>query len=675
MRSQIWAYPGKMTRFSLLMAALLPFTFSASAFAEDASSGLVCPLVPVLTESFLKTHVAIKTASDEIHTRTADQMIERLDPSKVLLLQSDVDSIKPKVITFLKDMRTSPNCKEIDGLRELLVNRAKEQLKYAEEALGPKYKLDENAEFQLDPKKRSFPKNLEESRKRQLVQIHFQISNYLLTDMKLPKAKTQLIHRYELTVKRMEELKSSDLYDYLVNAFASAMDPHSNYLSPEATEDFRINMQLSLEGIGASLSNEDGYTVIQELIPGGSASKSNLLLPKDKIIAVGQNKSGEMINVIDMDLKDVVRQIRGKSGTTVRLTVLREKPEVQRVNISLVRSKVQLEDDAAKVELYDRTVDGKKYKLARIELPGFYGGQKRTDRTAYKDVLQAVDKANKAGAEGIVFDLSSNSGGLLDEAVRIAGLFINRGNVVATKDSDGEVQMLDDIDSRVQFAGPMVILISRLSASASEIVAGALQDYKRAIVVGGDHTYGKGSVQAVLNLQNDFGIIKVTTGLFFIPGGNSTQHKGVTSDIAFPNLFSTNDIGEKFLDNSLPPDSIRTFLSPEANEGNSWTPVSKAEVEKLRMLSSARVSKNKDFTEITKEIKELEEKKGLIRLSDMRKKESESKKKNKDKAPKQIAKERNLPQIDESLNILADFVHLRKNGSGSLIGKDQKAKD
>jgi carboxyl-terminal processing protease len=674
MPSAKWAYPEKMTRFSLPLAALLTFTFSTSCLAEEKSS-LVCPLVPVLTESFLKTHVAIKSASDQILQRTAEQMIQRLDPSKVLLLQSDVDSIRPKIIDFLKNMRTSPNCKEIDGLRELLVNRATEQLAYSREALGPKYKLDESAEFQLDPKKRSYPKNLDESRKRQLVQIHFQISNYLLTDMKLPKAKSQLIHRYELTVKRMEELKSADLYDYVVNAFAAAMDPHSNYLSPEATEDFRINMQLSLEGIGASLSNEDGYTVIQELIPGGSASKSNLLLPKDKIIAVGQGREGEMVNVIDMDLKDVVRQIRGKAGTTVRLTILREKPEVQRVNLSLVRSKVALEDDAAKVELYDRVIDGKKYKLARIELPGFYGGQKRTDRTAYKDVLKAVEKANQAGAEGIMFDLSSNSGGLLDEAVRIAGLFINRGNIVATKDSDGEVQMLDDIDSRVQFAGPMVVLISRLSASASEIVAGALQDYKRAIVVGGDHTYGKGSVQAVLNLQNDFGIVKVTTGLFFIPGGASTQHKGVASDIVFPNIFSTADIGEKYLDNSLPPDSIRPFLSQEVNEGNQWVPVSKAEIEKLRMLSSTRVAKNKDFSEITKELKELEEKKGLIKLSEMRKKETESKKKNKDKAPKQIAKERNLPQIDESLNILADFVHLRKNGSGSLLVKDQKAKE
>ncbi len=659
-----------MIRFSILLTVLL---FSPLAQAKEPS--LVCKLVPTLSEFFLKSHVAIKNSSDDLYQKATDQMLKRLDPSKALLLQSDVDAAKGKILNFYRSMSgINPDCTEVSALRNVLAQRAKEQLAYAKEVLTDKYKLDESVEFQLDPEKRVFPKNVEESKKRQLVQIHFQISNYLMTDMKLPKAREQLVHRYELNLKRVQELKEEEILDYLVNAYASALDPHSSYLSPDAMEDFNINMRLSLEGIGASLSNDDGFTVIQELIPGGAAARSNLLLPKDKIIAVSDKDTGMMVNVIDMDLKDVVKMIRGKAGTTVKLTILREKPEVQRLNVSLVRSKVQLEDDAAKVEMIDRTVDGKKYKLARIELPGFYGGPKRTDRSSYKDVLTAVEKAKKGGAEGIVLDLSYNSGGLLDEAVRIAGLFLNLGNVVATKDSDGEIQFLDDIDSRVQFNGPMVVYVSRLSASASEIVAGALQDYKRAIIVGGDHTYGKGSVQAVLPLQNNFGLVKVTTGLFYIPGGNSTQHRGVSSDIVFPSPFSTEDNGEKHLDNSLPPGSIANFLSQNANQENQWTPVSKAEVEKLRMMSKGRVEKNKDFQEVLKELKEMEEKKGLIKLSDMRKKETEQKKKNKDKAPKVLAKERNKPQIDEALNILADFVHLRKQGSASLITKDEAEK-
>ncbi|MGE3263570.1 MAG: S41 family peptidase [Bacteriovoracia bacterium] len=652
-------------RFLLATTLLLSFSFSAAARADE--EGLNCGLIPTLTTYFLRYHVSIHSATDEINHRTVEQMIKRIDPSKVILLASDVEMLKPKILGVLKNMQNKIDCAPIDEIKALMVSRTKEQLAFAKESMGPKYKLDESVELQLEADKREFPKDIEESHKRQVIQMHFQISNYLMTDMKLPKAKEQLIHRYELNVKRMEELKPSDLYNYLVNSFASALDPHSNYLSPEDTEDFRINMQLSLEGIGASLSPEDGYTVIQELIKGGAAEKSKLLLPKDKIIAVGQGKDSPMENVIDMDLKDVVRKIRGKAGTTVRLTILREKPDVQRFNLSLVRSKVELEDDAAKIDFQDRTVNGKKFRLARIELPSFYGGQRRGDRSCSRDMQIAVEKAAKGKADGILIDLSSNSGGLLDEAVKIGGLFINRGNIVATKDSTAEIQMLDDVDSRVQFDGPVVVLISRLSASAAEIVAGALQDYKRAVIVGGDHTYGKGSVQAVLPLKPEYGVIKVTTGLFFIPGGNSTQWKGVASDVPFPNPFSTDDFGEKHLDYSLKPESIPTFLSPESNEAHLWTPVAKSEIDELKKLSAERVAKSKDFAEIVKDNKEIDDRKGVIKLSDMRKKEGEQKKKNKDKAPKQIAKERNKVQIDEALNILGDFVSLRKNGSGKLI--------
>jgi carboxyl-terminal processing protease len=658
-------------------------------------------MVPTLTQFLLRYHVSIHNASDDLDQKAADQMIKRLDPSKVLLLQSDVDDLKPKFFKYFKALKDNPDCKDLDAIHDLLIKRAKDQLAYAHQALGPDYKLDENVELQLDPDKREFPKDEKESQARQLVQIHFQISNYLLafqedlgkgkkpsapTAKDLQKAKDQLIHRYELSVKRMEELKSGDVYNYMVNAFAGAMDPHSNYLSPEDTEDFRINMNLSLEGIGASLSTEDGYTVIQELIPGGAASKSKQLLPKDKIIAVSNGK-GEMENVIDQDLKDVVHKIRGAAGTSVKLTILREKPSVSRFNLALTRSKVQLEDEAAKVEFYEMKPDGKggwkempsteakkaskgSRKLARIDLPGFYGGQGRAARTSYKDMAAAVDKAVKGGAEGVILDLSQNSGGLLEEAVKIAGLFIARGNIVATKDASGEVQMLDDIDSRVQFPGPMVVLISHLSASASEIVAGALKDYKRAVIVGGDRTYGKGSVQAVIPLQNDYGIMKVTTGLFFIPGGNSTQHRGVTADVAWPNPFSTSEFGENHLDNSLPPDSIPTFLSAEANDGNKWEPVTQAEIDHLKEASKVRVSKNKEFDEVAKELQKNEDRKGLVKLADLRKEEDDQQKKNKDKAPKAVAKERNKPQIDEALNVLADFVNLRGEGSSKVLSHD-----
>lgn len=215
----------------------------------------------------------------------------------------------------------------------------------------------------------------------------------------------------------------------------------------------------------------------------------------------------------------------------------------------------------------------------------------------------------------------------------------------------------------MQYAGPLVVLVSRLSASASEIVAGALQDYHRALIVGGDHTYGKGSVQAVLPLEGDFGILKVTTGLFFIPGGNSTQHRGVVSDVSFPNLFSVDDIGEKYLDNSLPPESIPPFVSPEAGAGKNWLTVSQEEIHKLQVLSAERVTSNKDFAEIEKELKQMQSHKGLVKLADLRKEDQEQMKKDKKKAPKQLAKERSRPQVEEALNILADYVSLRNKSA------------
>ena len=274
----------------------------------------------------------------------------------------------------------------------------------------------------------------------------------------------------------------------------------------------------------------------------------------------------------------------------------------------------------------------------------------------------AIEKVNKAKADGLLLDFSQNGGGRLEEAVRIAGLFFKTGNVVATKDSHKEVQMLDDDDAKIQYSGPMAILISRLSASASEIVAGPLQDYKRALIVGGDHTYGKGSVQAVIDLQNNFGAIKVTTGLFYIPGGRSTQHRGVVSDVPMPSIFSTNDIGEKYLDYSLQPDAIPSFLSTTAYDP-SWKPVIKEQVEKLRVASAARIAKSKEFADIKKDIKEMEDRKGVIKLAELRKKDKETKKKenkNKKKAFKEIAKEKNMPQINEGLNILADYIMLQK---------------
>src|SRR3989344_303269 len=486
------------------------------------SDGLSCHTLMPLMRAFARAHVSDATIDSGLIDNTADQFVKRIDPSKNLLFESDVKNFENVVRDFMKSSRL-PDCTKLHGLLEILVARSQGQLEFAKRSLGKDYKFYDKVEIVIDAKKRNFDKTQDEANERLMKNLHFQVSTYLLNDMKVDEAKTKLSHRYELNLKRIKEFAKADLYDALLNSFASALDPHSSYLSKEVLEDFQIAMSLSLEGIGASLTSEDGYTVIQELIPGGAAAKSKQLEAKDKILSVsakGENGKEEMRDVIDMDLRDVVKLIRGPSGTQVKLSILRQGKETSSFTVSLKRSKVTLEDEATQVTFNNVKIGDKKEKLAHLVLPSFYGDNELKKRSCYTDMVKALEKIEKEKADGVVLDFSRNGGGRLEEAVKIAGLFFRQGNVGATKDLRKRVQKLADDDSRTQYSGPLIILTSRLSASAAEIVAGALKDYKRAVIVGADHTYGKGSGQAALPLPSIPGAIQVTTGLFFIPGGH-----------------------------------------------------------------------------------------------------------------------------------------------------------
>ena len=498
--------------------------------------------------------------------------------------------------------------------------------------------------------------------------------------MKLPKAKQQLIHRYELNAKRQGDLDRDDLYALFLDAFASALDAHSSYLDPNSLEDFEIQMRLSLEGIGAALTWDDGFTTVDNLIPGGSAERSGELEPKDKIVAVAQGNNGTSENVIDMPLRDVVKLIRGKKGTTVKLTILRQKNNTTMHKvISLVRDKIKLEDEAVQTRFTTRKIDGKDVKVAVIELPSFYGDLTRKTRSCYEDVRKALEKANAEKADAVVFDLSNDGGGLLTEAVRIGGLFIKKGNIVATLDAHGPAEKLPDEDESIEWKGPLVVLTSRLSASASEIVSGALQDYHRAVIVGGDKTFGKGTVQAMMNLPSNLGAIKVTTGMFRA-GGSSTQYRGVPSDVTIPSPYSVKDIGESALDYSLPPKTIDNFVSPEANDDgpDHWQPVDQSLISKLKTKSAARVEKDPEFKKIAQELLDAEKKKGVIKLSDSLKKQKEEKNdpknKNKEKTAKHNGKRKTdedylkAPNVNEAVNVAADLFELEHP---STVAKQQ----
>ncbi len=655
---------------TLLAAALVLASGGArTGFASAAPSGMQCVLLPQLFDAYLKGHYLHKSLTESIRTNTIDQLVKNMDPSKTLLLAGDVIEIRSQTKAIFDGIQKG-DCSLLDRAYQRLADRAKENEEYVRSFLGDSYALDESVQIHLDPEKRNHPAT--QAEKNEVIRglVHFQISNYLLTKMKPAEAKKQLIHRYELITRRIRERTSENPVNGFSEAFASALDPHSSYMPPDILEDFQISMQLSLEGIGAQLSSEDGFTVIEDTIPGGGAEKTGLLKPKDKIIAVAQEGKSP-VSVIDMDLRDVVKLIRGKKGTKVTLTILRQGEKTETFDLAIVRDKIDIKDSAAKISYETRKIGTRDVKVGVIDLPSFYGGGGKGGRSCSADVRKLLEEAKREKVEGVVLNLTRNGGGLLDEAVKISGLFVHKGGVVATRDSSGKAQVLEDDDGAVVWKGPLVVLTSRFSASASEILAGALQDYRRALVIGADHTFGKGSVQAVVNLPPGLGAMKVTTGMFFVPGGRSTQHSGVTSDIELPSVYAVEDVGEKTLDYSLPPQVMPAFRSTDANHAASelrWDPVDSKLVPVLTARSRERVAKSERFKEIAREIEEASKNKGIVKLADLRKKSAKEKEKEQkelaQKSSKRKERDRKIqeteePLIDESVNILVDWIELQ----------------
>ena len=468
----------------------------------------------------------------------------------------------------------------------------------------------------------------------------------------MAKARKKLIHRQELVTQRARELTEDDVYADFLDAFARALDPHSNYLPMEVFEDFRIGMELSLEGIGVKLSYRDGYSVVEEIIPGGAAARLDELEPRDKIIAVAQD-GGEFVDVIDMDLRDVVRKIRGKRGTTVHLTILRD--EKERIDVSIVRDKINLESQAASLRIEPVEVGDKEFKLALIELPSFYGDKNPAKRQSSRDIRKLLREAKKAEVDGVVFDLSRNGGGLLENAVEIAGLFVARGGVVAVKDTYGKLQVMHDPDDSIVYDGPLVVMTSRVSASASEIVAGAMKDYKRAVLIGDDHTFGKGTVQSMVQLPPGLGALKVTTQLFFRPGGVSTQHEGVASDVLIPATFNVDDFGEKYQPYSLEAQQVAPFVEIESQGGGTaaWPPITDELLSELSQRSAARIESSEEFQKFEENLAEARSRGGIVHVKDILSRDDDEELHAKDDDSDEEALS---PHQLEALQILADYV-------------------
>lgn len=604
-----------------------------------------------LVKSLLKRHITFHALNPELRERAVDSYVERIDPSKTLFLSSEVTKLKGRLVGVFFGMQND-ECELLDDLQKDLNERyARMEKEVRKFVSDDEYAVDTDVVLILDPEKRGHP--VDQDDRRRLVQrlVHFQMWNYLEGDMDLAKAKEKLIHRYELMTKRAKELESRDVYGGFLNAFANALDPHSTYYPPEAVEDFEIQMSLSLDGIGVALSSKEGYSVVERIIPGGATDKTDALVPGDKIIAVAQEDE-EPIDIVDMSLRDVVSMIRGERGTTVTLTVLRKGETTERVVVEIQRDKVTIEDAAATLEFKDVEIGGSTKKLAILDLPTFYGDQDPSKRQSGRDVRDLLRQVHEAKADGLLLDLSRNGGGKLESSVEIAGLFIRDGGVVAVKNVFSEVQVLEDADEDIVYDGPLVILTSRITASASEIVAGAMKDYRRAVIVGDDHTFGKGTVQSFVHQPGRLGAIKVTTALFFRPGGYSTQHEGVAADIIVPSLYATDDLGERFTPYSLGSQTIPPFISPQttlaSNPKQNWKPLDDELIAELGRRAIERISQSEDFTEIDEQLAKLSEQDDVVHLAEWIKEREDEEKSEGSDASAEDAADANDANDDEA---------------------------
>jgi len=659
---------------SLAVTLALLIVTSSTLPGPAAAMQLTCERIPGLLNTFLHKHIRYRHLNDQLRERAVDAYIKRLDSSKTLYTAGEAEVLKNSLKGIFFDVG-SGECTSLEEIQKDIVGRYQKMKQVVEAYVrSDAYKLDPDIELVIDPDKRARPKNLEQQHAlfRKLAQ--FQMSNYISNGDTVEEATDKLVHRYELSLKHATEFDQEDIYSLFLDSFASALDPHSNYFSHENNEDFKIQMGLSLIGIGVALSSRDGYSVVEKVIPGGAADKVDKLKPKDKVIAVAQDGE-DPVDVIDMDLRKVVRLIRGQRNTIVHLTILRQNPKTERFVVSIERDKINLEEQAAKLSFETIEINEKEEKLAIIDLPSFYGGRDPTERKSSTDLRVLLRQAGEAGAVGLLLDLSRNGGGLLDTARDIAGFFIREGGVVAVKDEYDKVQVMRDDDPKILFDGPMVVLTSRISASASEIVAGAMKDYNRAILVGDDHTFGKGTVQTLVPLPPGLGALKVTTALFFRPGGESTQNAGVASDIILPSPFSSDDFGESNQTYALETATITPFLDDGANllekaSGTSqlYLPVTQDVVAQLAARSAERVAQSEDFAEVTRKLEEAEARAGVIRLQDILE-ENEASEESEDAEAKdepdaeEVDEEAPSIQRLEAIEILRDYVRLLRTDS------------
>ncbi len=523
-----------------------------------------------VVELLRRHHYNKPPLNDERSIQIYDNYLKLLDPSRSYFTAADIAEFNQWRTKF-DDLLKSGDLEPGFAIYRRHLTRLEERLNFALAELGKgvdkiDFTIDE--ELQIDREKAPWAKDRAELDELWRKRVKDEVLRLKIAGKETKDIQELLTKRYKNQLSRLKQTRGEDAFQAYINAFATTYDPHTTYLSPDNAENFDINMSLSLEGIGAVLQSDNEYVKVVRLVPAGPAEKSKQIAPADKIVGVAQGND-EMVDVIGWRLDEVVKLIRGPKGSTVRLEVIpASNPPSDQTSkvVTITREAVKLEEQAAKKKVLELKHEGRDYKLGVIELPAFYLDFKafRAGDPNYKsttrDVKRLLDELQAEKVDGVVIDLRNNGGGSLQEATELTSLFIEQGPTVLVRNADGRVDVLADESKGVYYSGPLAVLVNRLSASASEIFAGAMQDYHRALILGGQ-TFGKGTVQTIQPLNH--GELKLTLAKFYRVSGQSTQHQGVIPDITYPDVMDTKDIGESALPAALPWDSIPPAIKPE----------------------------------------------------------------------------------------------------------------
>ncbi|MCZ3381366.1 MULTISPECIES: carboxy terminal-processing peptidase [Kosakonia] len=625
-----------------------------------------------VTSRFTRSHYRQFDLDAAFSAKIFNRYLNLLDYSHNVLLASDVEQFSQKK-SLIGDELRSGKLDVFYDLYNLAQKRRFERYQYALKVLERPMDFSGNDTFNLDRSKAPWPKDEAELNALWDGKVKYDELSLKLTGKDEKEIRDTLTRRYKFAIRRLAQTNSEDVFSLAMTSFAREIDPHTNYLSPRNTEQFNTEMSLSLEGIGAVLQGDDDYTVINSMVAGGPAAKSKAISVGDRIVGVGQTGQN-MVDVIGWRLDDVVALIKGPKGSKVRLEILPAGKGTKTRIVTLTRERIRLEDRAVKMSV--KSVG--KEKVGVLDIPGFYVGL--TD-----DVKVQLQKLEKQNVSSVVIDLRTNGGGALTEAVSLSGLFIPSGPVVQVRDNNGKVREDSDTDGVVYYKGPLVVLVDRFSASASEIFAAAMQDYGRALIVG-EPTFGKGTVQQYRSLNRIYdqmlrpewpalGSVQYTIQKFYRVNGGSTQRKGVTPDIIMPTGTQVTETGEKFEDNALPWDSINAATFVKSGDLKPFGA-------ELLKDHEERIAKDPEFQYIMKDIARfdaLKDKRNIVslnlaqrekenaeddairlsRLNDRFKREGKPLLKKLDDLPKDYQEPD--PYLDETVHIALDLAHLEKD--------------